>query len=148
MLITPILPQPIGLGEVIRVGIHSRSSVQELNFQPVPFVRVRQPLDPMENDRRHFRSLAGIPARLTVEQTAAILGFQVHDMQTLMSAGLLRPLGQPARNSTKYFAAVELEALWSDVKCLAKATNVIQAHWREKNGTAPIPSGKSQNGNH
>ena len=98
----------------------------------------------MENDRRQFRSLAGLPARLTVEQSAAILGFQVHDMQTLMSAGLLRPLGQPVRNSTKYFAAVELEGLWADVKWLGKATNAIQTHWREKNGTSPMPSGKSQ----
>ena len=78
-----------------------------------------------------------LPARLTVEQAAGLLGFQPHDLPILVGAGLLRPLGRPSPNSIKYFATVELEALRQDIKWLARATDAIQSRWRRKNGTRP-----------
>ena len=87
----------------------------------------------MDQDLRQFRSLVGLPARLNVEQAASVLGFPQHDLPVLVAAGLLRPLGRPVQNSTKYFATAELEQLRTDVKWLSKATDVVQARWREKN---------------
>ena len=87
----------------------------------------------MDPEFKAFRSLVGLPARLTAEQAAGLLGFPRHDMQVLVAAGLLRPLGRPVQNSTKYFATAELEQLRSDVRWLGKATDVVQARWRRKN---------------
>jgi hypothetical protein len=51
----------------------------------------------------------------------------------LVAAGLLKPLGHPARNSTKFFAAEVLEQLRKDEKWLARACDAIASHWRKRN---------------
>jgi hypothetical protein len=48
-------------------------------------------------------------------------------------ARLLKPLGNPAPNSIKYFAALDILDLVKDRTWLAKMTNVVGEHWREKN---------------
>ena len=48
-----------------------------------------------------------LPARLDVAQTSKLLGFGEQDIQILMSAGKLTPLGDPAPNAPKWFAAVD-----------------------------------------
>ena len=77
-----------------------------------------------------------LPARLTAEQTAAVLGFQKHDIPVLVAAGLLAPLGRrdQAANTTKYFAAVEIEERRLDAKWLSKATDVVQKRWTKRRG--------------
>ncbi|MCP5523224.1 MAG: hypothetical protein H7A46_16945 [Verrucomicrobiales bacterium] len=87
----------------------------------------------MSPEHKNFLSLAFTPARLDAEQAAWFLGFHPHDIPVLVAVGLLRPLGKPRPNATKYFAAVELESLRTDPKWLGKATDAIQARWREKN---------------
>lgn len=95
--------------------------------------------EPMDPEQKQLLTLSLLPARLNVEQTAHFLAFQKHDIRVLVAAGLLRPLGRPKPNSTKYFATVELEALRRDIKWLAKATDAVQSRWRRKNGSeAPI----------
>jgi hypothetical protein len=47
-----------------------------------------------------------LPARLDVAATAKLLGFAEHDIQILMAVGKLTPLGDPAPNAPKWFAAV------------------------------------------
>ncbi len=79
------------------------------------------------------------PARLTAEQAAWLLGFNVHDIAPLLAAGLLRALGRPGPNGPKYFATAELEAKMQDSKWLAKATDAIQEHWRSQNARRPRP---------
>jgi hypothetical protein len=74
-----------------------------------------------------------MPARLEARLTAAILGFQEHDIPVLVSVGLLNPLGEPTQNATKYFAGCEIEALAQNPKWLCKATQVVYDHWRKKN---------------
>ena len=49
-----------------------------------------------------------LPARLDVVATAKLLGFAEHDIQILMAVGKLTPLGGPAPNAPKSFAAVEM----------------------------------------
>jgi hypothetical protein len=91
----------------------------------------------MNPEHKAFLTLTLPPARLDAEQAAWYLGFQPHDVPVLIAAGLLRPLGKPQHNAVKYFATVELEALRSDTKWLAKATDAVQARWRRKNRTEP-----------
>src|SRR5438477_3440500 len=62
-----------------------------------------QPLDLLNSYR--------LPARLDVDQVAALLGFAQHDMQILMREKLLQPLGKPAANAPKWFAACTIEQL-------------------------------------
>jgi len=80
-----------------------------------------------------FRSWKVIPARLDATRTAWFLGFDPHEVPMLVTAGLLKPLGHPARNSTKFFATETLEQFRRDEKWLARASDAIASHWRERN---------------
>jgi hypothetical protein len=73
------------------------------------------------------------PARMSSAETAWYLGFEPHEIPILVNAGLLKPLGHPAANSTKFFSADSLEALRHDEKWLSKASDAITAYWRNKN---------------
>ena len=71
--------------------------------------------------------------RLDAKTTAAILGFQEHDIPILVARGLLKPLGSPAKNAKKYFSAVEILALAADTNWLSKATKAVNCHWQTQN---------------
>jgi len=73
-----------------------------------------------------------LPARLDVVATARLLGFAEHDIQILMGAGKLEPLGDPAPNAPKWFCAVEVIRLAMDREWLHKATREISKHWLRK----------------
>lgn len=73
------------------------------------------------------------PARLDAAQTAAMLGFQAHDIPVLVAAKLLRPLGKPADNGVKYFATAGILALFDNPDWLNKATQRVSEHWVVKN---------------
>ena len=88
----------------------------------------------MRDDQFHFLTLLGhLPARLTTEQAAWVLNCQAHDVPVLVSARLLKPLGNPQPNSVKYFAAAEIVELTKDRAWLAKMTNAVSQHWKQKN---------------
>jgi hypothetical protein len=74
-----------------------------------------------------------LPARLTADGVARLLGFSEHDIPILVSSKLLRPLGNPARNAPKFFATVDIQAFSTDAAWLAKATRAISEHWKRKN---------------
>lgn len=74
-----------------------------------------------------------LPARLDVAQAAALLNFGEHDIRFLAGSGLLPPLGKPAANAPKFFAASEIASLAENREWLEKATKAISGHWREKN---------------
>lgn len=83
-----------------------------------------------------------LPARLSALEVAKLLGFAEHDIPILMAAGKLTPLGNPARNAPKWFAAVEIIRLATDVDWLHKATKELARYWRSKrarcrNATGP-----------
>jgi hypothetical protein len=71
--------------------------------------------------------------RIDSARAAEILGFQEHDMPVLVHHALLKPLGNPAKNARKYFAAVDVLALSLDPRWLAKATQTVYDHWETKN---------------
>jgi hypothetical protein len=73
-----------------------------------------------------------LPARLTVTETAQVLGFAQHDIPILMAARKLTPLGNPAPNAPKFFAAVEIIQFAGDKDWLHKATREVAKYWRYK----------------
>jgi len=74
-----------------------------------------------------------LPARCSAERAARYLGFSAHEIPILVQKRLLTPLGHPAKNNVRYFAAVTLQELRQDVKWLAKATDATSEAWRIKN---------------
>ncbi|HOX59353.1 MAG TPA: hypothetical protein P5205_19485 [Candidatus Paceibacterota bacterium] len=74
-----------------------------------------------------------LPARLTSEQTAALLSCSVDDIAVLVAARLLQPLGKPKRNGVKYFATCVIEQQLSDRQWLDAVTKAISHYWKNKN---------------
>jgi hypothetical protein len=88
----------------------------------------------MRDDQHKFMMLLGqLPARLNVEQTAWVLNCQAHDVPVLVSSKLLKPLGNPPQNGTKYFATKEVLELAQDEKWLHRVTLTIYQHWQKRN---------------
>ena len=81
---------------------------------------------------RPIPALENLPARLNVEMTALVLGFQQHDVPVLVTSKLLVPLGDPAPNAAKFFAKASVAELASDVKWLHKATIAVGRYWKRK----------------
>src|SRR5438552_14982312 len=96
--------------------------------------------------QNEFRSWKVLPARLDVCQTAWFLGFKPHDIPVLTAAGLLKPLGHPARNCIKHYATGNLEALRGDEKWLARASDAIRNYWKERNARKKTVSRPRTNG--
>jgi hypothetical protein len=74
-----------------------------------------------------------LPDRLTAEQAAWVLNCQAHDVPTLFAARLLKRLADPAHNSIKYFATVDLLEHSQDRNCVARVTVAINQFWQGKN---------------
>ena len=83
-----------------------------------------------------------LPARLDVAMTAKLLGFAEHDIQILMAARKLTPLGDPAPNAPKWFAAIEIVELAADRDWLHKATKEVSKYWRHKRERRSTSTGK------
>src|SRR5579864_5138981 len=84
-----------------------------------------------------------LPARLDAVATAKLLGFAEHDIQILMAVGKLTPLGDPAPNAPKWFAAVEVVRLAADRDWLHKASKEVSQYWRHKRNRRHPSSGSS-----
>jgi hypothetical protein len=76
-----------------------------------------------------------MPARLNTTEAAVLLGFQEHDIPVLVTAKLLSPLGKPAPNAPKYFAAVDVQDCARNREWLDQATKTLAKHWHRKNQT-------------
>jgi hypothetical protein len=88
-------------------------------------------------DRLAILNCRRLPARLDGPQAAAILNFREHDVPVLSAAGLLRPLGKPAANAPKYYAASDVVACAENRDWLDKATRAIGTHWKRRNQRDP-----------
>jgi len=86
----------------------------------------------MNQEKKDFLALPVSPARLTITETSWLLGFAEQDITVLVSAGLLKPLGHPPQSGSKYFATTELQALRSDTRWLAKASDAIVNFWKRR----------------
>jgi hypothetical protein len=74
-----------------------------------------------------------LPGRLNTSEAALLLGFQEHDIAALVAARLIVPLGKPAVNAPKYFAAVDIVERAQNSEWLTEATKVLAKYWRRKN---------------
>jgi hypothetical protein len=89
----------------------------------------------MNLEKKDFLSLATLPARLSITDTAYLLGFSSHEISILISMGLLKPLGHPPSSGSKYFATAELQTLRNDPRWLARASDATVNYWRKKNAS-------------
>lgn len=62
-----------------------------------------------------------------------MLNCQPHDIPALIHARMLKPLGNPSQNGTKYFATADLLEIAKDRAWLAKMTTAINTHWQKQN---------------
>jgi len=101
----------------------------------------------VKEDQQRFLSLLGqLPARLTAEQAGWVLNCQPHDIPALIHARLLKPLGNPSVNGTKYFATADLLETAKDRVWLVKMTTAINTHWQKQNAKKGRSVHGSQNG--
>jgi len=101
----------------------------------------------VKDDQLRFLALLGQPpARLTAEQAGWVLNCQPHDIPALIHARLLKPLGNPSSNGTKYFATADLLETAKDRSWLVKMTTAIIAHWQKQNAKKGRPVNGPQNG--
>jgi hypothetical protein len=85
-----------------------------------------------------------LPARLTGEQAASLLGFEEHDIPKLVQKKLLKPLGHPAKNCVKHFWLDDVLELAKDRDLLAKAEDACRrGPSKKKNILAPLETVKA-----
>jgi hypothetical protein len=101
--------------------------------------------------------LLRLPARLTAEVVAVLLGFHPDAINYLADIGFLKTLGESAPGSCRMFSSSYIEGLRADIKWLDKATNKVRQHTRERNfaakekklpavtGKVPKPNRRLQN---
>jgi len=93
---------------------------------------------------RDVLNLRRLPARLTVQQTAALLNCGEHDVPVLISNGMLKPLGHPPANAVKYFAPTDVLELAGDSERMAQICDTIYEHWRAKNAARSNGNGNKR----
>jgi hypothetical protein len=88
----------------------------------------------MSPDQNNFLNQRHLPSRLTAKEAGWLLGFSTNDITVLTSNRMLKPVGRPSQNSTKYYSTLQVGQLAGDVKWLDRATALLNKHWRDKNG--------------
>jgi hypothetical protein len=73
-------------------------------FNPLPMFKLN---NQTFGQQATILTIRRLPARVNVEQAAALLGFQPHDIPALVKHKLLAPLGKGKRNTVKYFAEID-----------------------------------------
>ncbi|MGA2871221.1 MAG: hypothetical protein ABSF34_18925, partial [Verrucomicrobiota bacterium] len=68
------------------------------------------------------------------------------DIPALIHARLIKPLGNPSSNGTKYFATADLLEIAKDRSWLVKMTTAINTHWQKQNAKNIRSVNGSQNG--
>ena len=101
----------------------------------------------MNSDEKYrFLNCQRLPARLSIQQTSALLGVADHDIPILVRKGILKPLGAPAPNAPKYFSAVSVEELCRIDEAMHKVSKALTAHWKNLNlGRNRLPSSTRAN---
>ncbi|MDR3458094.1 MAG: hypothetical protein P4N60_11650 [Verrucomicrobiae bacterium] len=102
----------------------------------------------MKDEQQRFLNLLGqLPARLTADQAAWVINCQPHDIPVLVTAKLLKPLGNPPANGIKFFATEDILEASKDRNWLVRVSIAIYQHWHNKNARRKDrPSNSSTNG--
>ena len=91
-----------------------------------------------------FLNLRHLPARLDVEQTAALLGHHPDHIPILIESKLLKPLGNPPKNGIKWFACCEVLDKCRDPEWLERAAKHVARYWQRKNSRRSPESAASE----
>ena len=90
----------------------------------------------MNPERKEILNLVSLPGRLNASETAFRLGFEPEHIPILVSAGQLKPLGNPPPGAVKFFLTVEIEQKKGDARWLNKATELVRLKIKDKNERA------------
>ncbi|MBU6411565.1 MAG: hypothetical protein KGR98_14370 [Verrucomicrobia bacterium] len=111
----------------------------------------------MNPERKEFLNLLSLPGRINATEAAWRLGFEPDHVSILVSAGLLKPLGNPPAGAMKFFLAADIEQKKADAKWFTKASEAIRLKWKDKNeraaksrtlkGSVSTTNGNATNGN-
>jgi hypothetical protein len=63
---------------------------------------------------------------------------QPRDVSALVTARLVKPLGNPPANGIKFFATADILELTKDRNWLVRVTSTINLHWHNKNANKKI----------
>jgi len=74
-----------------------------------------------------------LPARLTIEQVALLLGFQVYEILILVRQGKIKCVNFQSRNSRKFFHGQYILKLAEDGDFVEKASKSVAKSVRENN---------------
>jgi hypothetical protein len=77
-----------------------------------------------------------LPARLTIDQVASLLGFQVYEILILVRQGRIKCVNYQSRNSRKYFHCQHIMKLAEDSDFVEKASKAVAKTVRENNRQA------------
>jgi hypothetical protein len=80
-----------------------------------------------------------LPARLTIEQVAALLGFQVYEVLILIRLGRIRCINSESRNARKYFHGQYILGLAEDYDFMEKTSKLVAKTVRENTRKAGEP---------
>jgi hypothetical protein len=90
----------------------------------------------MNPERKEILNLISLPGRLNATEAAFRLGFEPDHIPILVSAGQIKPLGNPPPGAMKFFLTVEIEQKKSDARWMNKATELIRVKIKDKNERA------------
>jgi len=77
-----------------------------------------------------------LPARITIDQVAMLLGFQVYEILILVRQGKIKCVNYQSRNSRKYFHGQYVLKLAEDGDFVEKASKLVAKAVRENNRKA------------
>jgi hypothetical protein len=92
----------------------------------------------MKQDQKEFLSLRHWPCVASIEEASYITGFSADEIRILVSAGLLRVLGDASANQKQQFSTSELKKLLDDPEAASTCRRAIIRHWRRKNNSRRI----------
>ena len=97
----------------------------------------------MNPERKEILNLVSLPGRLNAAETAFRLGFEPEHIPILVSAGQLKPLGNPPPGAVKFFLTAEIEQKKGDARWMNKATELIRLKVKDKNERAARNRGRN-----
>jgi hypothetical protein len=77
-----------------------------------------------------------LPARLTIEQVAKLLGFQIYETLILVKLGKIKCVNHQSRNSRKFFHGQYILKLVEDGDFVEKASKLVAKVVRDNNRKA------------
>jgi hypothetical protein len=90
----------------------------------------------MNPERKEILNLISLPGRMNAAEAAWRLGFEPDHIPILVSAGQLKPLGNPPPGAMKFFLTAEIEQKKGDARWMNKATKLIRLKVKDKNERA------------